>query len=107
MTADLLPLAVPLTLGLALFVGLAVKFLVSARRALRPVSMAWEHTRDTLLLRTREAAVASRPHADHLRIAVMEYELLGIEPEPGTAAAAAVGFHRFANQLKEAPDGNR
>ncbi|MBX7464950.1 hypothetical protein K1Y80_02490 [Streptomyces sp. MAG02] len=36
------------------------------------------------------------PRADPLRIAVLEYELLGIEPKPGTAAAAAVGLRHFA-----------
>lgn len=32
--------------------------------------------------------------ADPLAIAVLEYELLGIEPKPGTAAAFAVGLRR-------------
>lgn len=32
--------------------------------------------------------------ADPLAIAVLEYELFGIEPKPGTAAALAVGLRR-------------
>ncbi|MFF7881035.1 hypothetical protein ACH40F_07845 [Streptomyces sp. NPDC020794] len=32
--------------------------------------------------------------ADPLAIAVLEYELLGIEPKPGTTAALAVGLRR-------------
>lgn len=32
--------------------------------------------------------------ADPLRIAVLEHELLGIEPKPGTAAAFAVNLRR-------------
>lgn len=38
---------------------------------------------------------APRPRrADPIAIAVLEYELLGIEPEPGTAAAFAVSLRR-------------
>lgn len=37
--------------------------------------------------------------ADPLRIAVLEYELLGIEPKPGTAAALAVGMQRVGRAL--------
>jgi hypothetical protein len=39
--------------------------------------------------------------ADPLRIAVLEYELLGIEPEPGTAAAHAVKLHTFQKHASE------
>jgi hypothetical protein len=35
---------------------------------------------------------SARPRSDPLTIAVLEYELLGIVPEPGTAAAAAVNL---------------
>ena len=37
--------------------------------------------------------------ADPLRIAVLEYELFGIEPKPGTAAAFAVGMQRVGRTL--------
>lgn len=40
----------------------------------------------------RKPREPSAPRADPLRIAVLEYELFGIEPKPGTAAAAAVGL---------------
>lgn len=33
--------------------------------------------------------------ADRLAIAVLEYELFGIEPKPGTAAELAIGLRRF------------
>lgn len=36
----------------------------------------------------------SQRRADPLAIAVLEYELLGIEPKPGTVAAFAVGLRR-------------
>lgn len=36
--------------------------------------------------------------ADPLAIAVLEYELFGIEPKPGTAAAFAVGLRRTFGQ---------
>lgn len=38
-------------------------------------------------------------HADPIAIAVLEYELLGIEPKPGTAAAFAVGMQRVGRAL--------
>lgn len=38
------------------------------------------------------------PQADPLRIAVLEYELFGIEPKPGTAAAMAVGCHALGQR---------
>jgi hypothetical protein len=31
-----------------------------------------------------------QPRADHTRIATLEFDLLGIEPEPGSAAAAHI-----------------
>lgn len=46
-----------------------------------------------------------RRRADPLRIAVLEYELLGIEPKPGTMAAFAVGMHRTGRQLAGEPIG--
>ncbi|MEU1800886.1 hypothetical protein [Streptomyces sp. NPDC019937] len=36
-----------------------------------------------------------RPRADHVRIAELEHELFGIEPEPGTAAAFIIGLRRL------------
>lgn len=42
---------------------------------------------------SRPAPVRRRP--DYARIALLEHELLGIEPEPGTFAAAAVAMAAF------------
>ena len=39
------------------------------------------------------------PCADPLVIAVLEYELFGIEPKPGNTAAFAVGLHRAGRVL--------
>ncbi|MEV5944393.1 hypothetical protein [Streptomyces sp. NPDC051994] len=39
------------------------------------------------------------PRADPVRIAVLEYELFGIEPKPGTLAAALVGLSRFSGAM--------
>lgn len=48
-----------------------------------------------------------QPRPDHATIAVLEYELLGVEPEPGTSAAAAVGMRRLANALRAPMDAAR
>lgn len=40
---------------------------------------------------------AARP--DPTKIALLEHELLGIDPEPGTSAAARIGAQRFAGTL--------
>ncbi|MBY8341998.1 hypothetical protein LXH13_06215 [Streptomyces spinosirectus] len=40
---------------------------------------------------------APQPRADRTRIAELEYELFGIEPEPNTAAAFAIGLRRAFN----------
>ncbi|MGW2861937.1 hypothetical protein [Streptomyces sp. NPDC001205] len=42
------------------------------------------------------------PQADPLRIAVLEYELFGIEPKPGTLAAALVGLKHFSGAVANA-----
>lgn len=48
---------------------------------------------------TRRRKKPARPVADPTRIAVLEWELFGIEPKPGTAAAAMVGMQRLGNAL--------
>lgn len=48
----------------------------------------------------RRRRTPSPPRLDRLRIAELEYELFGIEPEPGTAAAFAVGMRHLAAALK-------
>jgi hypothetical protein len=50
----------------------------------------------------RPAPVAARP--DYAKIAMLEYELFGIQPEPGTSAAAAVNLQgAFAPLLRHDP----
>lgn len=39
---------------------------------------------------------------DHVKIALMDYEVFGIAPEPGTAAAALIGLQEGARRLREA-----
>lgn len=46
-----------------------------------------------MLFRRSRPAPAPRP--DHLAIAVMEYDELGIQPESGSAAALAIGLRAF------------
>jgi hypothetical protein len=46
---------------------------------------------------------APPPKANPVRIAVLEHELLGIEPEPGTAAALAIALCRTAVCLTHDP----
>ncbi|HEX5567689.1 MAG TPA: hypothetical protein VFY14_12320 [Streptomyces sp.] len=36
------------------------------------------------------------PRPDRVKIALLEYELFGIEPEPGTAAAAVISLQQIA-----------
>lgn len=47
--------------------------------------------------RTRPEPTVPRP--DRTRIAVLEYELFGIEPKPGTVAAAVIGLRQFSAVL--------
>ncbi|GHB55579.1 hypothetical protein GCM10010331_49260 [Streptomyces xanthochromogenes] len=42
------------------------------------------------------------PRADLVRIAVLEFELFGIEPKPGTLAAALVGLNQFSGAMAHA-----
>lgn len=42
--------------------------------------------------------------ADPVRIAVLEWEIFGIQPEPGTMAAAAVGMKRLGGAQRAEPD---
>ncbi len=44
--------------------------------------------------RRRPDPAPARPRADHIRIAVLEHDLLDIPPEPGTAAALTIGLRR-------------
>ncbi|MFI1371332.1 hypothetical protein ACH4UY_04880 [Streptomyces longwoodensis] len=45
----------------------------------------------------------ARPRADHTRIAVLEHDLLGIPPEPGTAAALTVALRRAGTCVQHDP----
>jgi hypothetical protein len=56
-----------------------------------------EFAPDLVRWRRNATCTASRP--DYTKIAVLEYELLGIEPKPGTAAAFAVGMQRVGRAL--------
>lgn len=40
---------------------------------------------------------------DYTAIAVMEYDIFGIEPKPGTAAAAIIGMRTFQALLARSP----
>lgn len=52
----------------------------------------------------RRRRPASAPRPDYTRIAVLEFELFGVEPKPGTMAAAAVGMKRAGGALRAEPD---
>lgn len=47
------------------------------------------------------------PRPDRVRIAVLEYELFGIEPRPGTTAAAVIGLRRLSEVLRDGTDPDR
>jgi hypothetical protein len=44
-----------------------------------------------------------RPRANPTRIAVLEHDLLGIQPEPGSVAALAVGLRRAGTCIEHKP----
>lgn len=53
----------------------------------------------------RSRPVPPEPRADHVQIDVMEYELFGIEPKPGTMAAAVIGLRQLGAVLRnDAPE---
>ncbi|MEU5596838.1 hypothetical protein [Streptomyces sp. NPDC020298] len=43
------------------------------------------------------------PRPDYTRIAVLEHDLFGIQPEPGTAAALVIGLRRAGTCLTHQP----
>ncbi|WP_394425453.1 hypothetical protein [Streptomyces sp. SGAir0957] len=49
------------------------------------------------------ASVPVRPRADRVRIAVLEHDLLGIAPEPGTAAALTIALRRAGTCFEHDP----
>lgn len=51
--------------------------------------------------RREEAPAAQRP--DYTAIAVMEHDLFGIQPEPGTTAAAVIAMRHFGTHLAHPP----
>jgi hypothetical protein len=53
---------------------------------------------------TRRRRSPAHPRPDYTRIAVLEWELFGVEPKPGTMAAAAVGMKRVSEALRGEPD---
>lgn len=48
--------------------------------------------------RKRSVPVAVVP--DRVQIAILEYELYGVEPQPGTTAAAVIGVRRLGAALR-------
>lgn len=50
--------------------------------------------------RRRPAPAPARPRANPTRIAVLEHDLLGIPPQPGTAAALAIALRRTGTCLE-------
>jgi hypothetical protein len=55
------------------------------------------------LFRKRPPLAPVQPRANPTRIAVLEHELLGIPPEPGTAAAVTVALRRAGTCLNHDP----
>lgn len=60
--------------------------------------MTWES--EAMLFRKRRPAPPV-PRANHARIAVLEHDLLGIEPEAGTAAAVTIALRKAAANCME------
>ncbi|MGW5408998.1 hypothetical protein [Streptomyces spiralis] len=42
----------------------------------------------------------TRPRPDYVAIAVLEYDLFGIQPRPGTTAAAVIGMRELGRALR-------
>ena len=53
--------------------------------------------------RRRPAPVPVRPRANPTRIAVLEHDLFGIPPEPGTAAALTIALRRAGTCVEHDP----
>lgn len=53
--------------------------------------------------RRRPPAAPAPERADPTRIAVLEHDLLGIKPEPGSAAALAVAMRKIAACIEHEP----
>ncbi|QJT04369.1 hypothetical protein G9272_32140 [Streptomyces asoensis] len=53
--------------------------------------------------RRRPAPAPAQPRANPTRIAVLEHDLLGIPPEPGTAAALVVAMRMTGTCLEHDP----
>ena len=51
----------------------------------------------------RRPEPAARPRANPTRIAVLEHNLLGIPPQPGTAAALVIGMRRLGTCTEHEP----
>lgn len=51
----------------------------------------------------RPTPAPARPIANPTRIAVLEHDLLGIPPEPGTAAALTIAIRRTGTCFKHDP----
>lgn len=56
-----------------------------------------------MLFRRKRPTLPPTPRANQTAIAVMEHDLLGIKPEPGTAAALAIGLRRTGTCLQHQP----
>lgn len=52
----------------------------------------------------RRQETAASPRPNYTAIAVMEHDLFGIQPEPGTAAAAIIGMRRLSGIVSPEPD---
>lgn len=53
--------------------------------------------------RRAPAPAPARPRANPTRIAVLEHDLLGIPPEPGTAAALTIALRRLGSCIEHEP----
>lgn len=51
----------------------------------------------------RSRPQSSVPRPDYIAIAVLEYDMFGIQPEPGTTAAAIIGMRAFGAGLVSRP----
>lgn len=81
--------------------GHAVELAAACTAVMAPsIWLAWSVYGRSALLRRIPRRKPDQPRPDYAKIAVLEAELLGIEPKPGTAAAFALGLVTFSQGVR-------
>lgn len=93
-----MPVAASILMSLAVVYGFVSAAAVNKQGPCTPLWLRWPVGCWESIKRPINRAVYGpqpTPKADPLKIAVLEYELFGIEPKPGTAAEAVIRLRRI------------